>query len=86
MDLNADHGFCSTTLNRTFLHGAGTTILFATRYANGRSVSRGGKVNCSAYDALLGADNSAFIGVVPMKGSISTTSTSGWQLAPRCRK
>ena len=80
--LDAAHGWCTTNLKETFAHGTSNTIMFATRFANHGNMSSGGVVNCSAYDALLGADNSAFFGVAAMNGLPSETSTGGWQVAP----
>jgi prepilin-type N-terminal cleavage/methylation domain-containing protein len=80
--LDAFHGSCTTKLKDTFTDGTSNTIMFATRFANHDTMSSQGVVNCSAYDALLGADNSAFFGVIPMKGAPSQTSTGGWQIAP----
>lgn len=80
--LDASHGSCTTNLKETFTDGTSNTIMFATRFANTGAMSSGGVVNCSAYDALLGADNSAFFGVIPMDGLPSQMSTGGWQIAP----
>jgi type II secretory pathway pseudopilin PulG len=93
--LDASHGSCTTNLKYTFADGTSNTIMFATRFANHGNMSSGGVVNCSAYDAPLGADNSAFFGVKTMSGppsglpsqtstgwQIAQTSTGGWQIAP----
>lgn len=80
--LDASKGLNQTTLTETFTDGTSNTIMFATRFANSGKVSGDGKVNCSAYDAPLGLDNSAFFGVRPLIGKVSANSTGGWQQAP----
>ena len=80
--LTAETGTCTAILGKSFPDGTSNTILFATRFANTGSISSNGDINCSAYDAPLGAGNSAFFGVMPMTGQASAVSTDGWQLAP----
>lgn len=80
--LGAATGTCTFGLQSACSDGTSNTILFATRYANNGSASGNGLVNCSAYDAPLGEDNSAFFGVVPMTETASAASSAGWQLAP----
>jgi hypothetical protein len=80
--LGANQGFGSGTIANRFPDGTSQTILFATRNANNGSVGSGGNVNCSAYDALVGSNNSAFFGANPMTGFASATSAGGWQLNP----
>jgi prepilin-type N-terminal cleavage/methylation domain-containing protein len=81
LGLNAGNGTCTGTW-QTYTHGSSNTIVFATRYANNGTISGNGKVNCSAYDAPLGAGNSAFFGALPMTTPASAVSSNGWQLAP----
>jgi prepilin-type N-terminal cleavage/methylation domain-containing protein len=81
--LHAGTGTCTGTFKQTFTDGTSNTIMFATRYANnGGAIPGNGVVNCSAYDAPLGAGNSAFFGVMPMTAPANAVSSGGWQLAP----
>jgi hypothetical protein len=80
--LNPDTGTCTGTLKQTFTDGTSNTIMFATRYANNGAMSGNGVVNCSAYDAPLGVDNSAFFCVTPMTAPANSVSSGGWQSVP----
>jgi hypothetical protein len=80
--LHAGNGSCSATFKDTFTDGSSNTIMFATRHANGGAITGDGNVSCSAYDAWVGANNSAFFGVELLSGRPSTTSSGGWQLTP----
>src|SRR5262249_27162576 len=84
--LNADTGTCTGTMSQTFTDGSSNTIMFATRFSNNGAVSANGEVNCSAYDAPLGADNSAFFGVMPMTAPASAASSGGLHVAPSLSK
>ena len=76
--------FCTSGIPRTFTDGTSNTIVFTTRYAaSGAPSTKGASTTpCGYYDLPLANDGGAFVGATPMKGQVSATSASGWQLAP----
>ena len=78
---------CKTNLGRSFPDGTSNTMMFATRYASSGMVSMNGKspTPCGYYDLPLANNGGSFFGATPMTGTVSATSTSGWQLGTHAR-